>query len=184
MCVCVCVRANKARAQLQSEFLPILGKGKRHKVISVNSSSSQEGQGRGKQEEWCIHKTMKAKRTVLSTLAQLRSGTGAQRLPVPPLRSLEIRGIPSAHADRAHRAFVKTVIPRIKYWNDDLDIRFEIAEASKRPSPSAAKAAPSSSESSSESPAAAAASLSAAPTSLVRPSILLHYGEWTFFRLN
>lgn len=95
-----------------------------------------------------------SKRTVVGTLAQLRSGPGAQRLPVPPLRSIEVQGISSAHADRAHRAFVKTVMPRIKYWNDELDVRFSFAAPASQKSPGEADSVP----------------------ARVRPSILLHYG--------
>lgn len=58
---------------------------------------------------------------VKSIIAQLTSGHGAQRL-TPALRAIEILDIPTRGVLKGQRAFVKTILPKIKYHNSHLDI--------------------------------------------------------------
>lgn len=58
---------------------------------------------------------------VKSIIAQLTSGHGAQRL-TPALKAIEIRDVPTRGALAGQRAFVKTILPKLKYHNSRLEI--------------------------------------------------------------
>lgn len=67
------------------------------------------------------------KRSLPTTLSRLRVGQGAQKLPTPPLQVVEIRGVPVKNAAKAQRAFLKSILPRIKFWNDQVEFQMKLA---------------------------------------------------------
>jgi hypothetical protein len=56
-----------------------------------------------------------------AALTRLTTGHGSQRLPTA-LRSVEVINVPSRGGRKGQRAFLKTVLPRVKYHNSDLEI--------------------------------------------------------------
>ncbi|UZJ54651.1 hypothetical protein CBS101457_003971 [Exobasidium rhododendri] len=56
-----------------------------------------------------------------AAITRLTSGHGSQRLPAA-LRSIEILNVPSKGGRKGQKAFLKTVIPRIKFHNNALEI--------------------------------------------------------------
>lgn len=64
---------------------------------------------------------MKKVNSLAKVLADLTTQHGAQRLS-PALRRIEIEKIPTTGAHASHRLFVKKVLPRIKFNNQDLEI--------------------------------------------------------------
>lgn len=103
---------------------------------------------------------------VQAAIARMSSGHGAQRLP-PSLRAIEVRNIPSKGEEAAHRWFLKSVLPRIKYINNHVDVVMHWAE----PRQSVKKAEGDVAEASS---APRTTSAPAAP-----PLVRVHFGGWS-----
>ncbi|PWN33329.1 uncharacterized protein FA14DRAFT_161239, partial [Meira miltonrushii] len=80
---------------------------------------------------------MRKVNSLSKVLADLTTQHGAQPLS-PALRRIEIEKIPSSGAHASHRAFVKKVLPRIKFNNQalEIDVRWieGVAEKNKKSS--------------------------------------------------
>ena len=60
-------------------------------------------------------------KTIEAVMAGLTSGHGALRLP-KILHAIEVVNAPVRGMEQPHRAFIKQILPRIKYFNSDLHI--------------------------------------------------------------
>jgi hypothetical protein len=110
---------------------------------------------------------MKSKsKSVQTIISGLSSGYGAQRLP-SALRAIEIHDVPSRGALQGQRAFLKDVLPKIKYHNDFLSIVTEMKKMPERKKRSGKEA--STGETSSE---------ASSSTERAAPFIRLHFSRF------
>lgn len=56
-----------------------------------------------------------------ATITRLTSGHGSQRLPAA-LRTIEIQNVPTRGCKKGQRAFLQTILPRIKFHNSQLEV--------------------------------------------------------------
>lgn len=105
-------------------------------------------------------------KSVEVVLSQLSSGYGAQRLP-SALRAIEIQDVPSRGLWKGQRAFLKDILPKIKYHNTHLEITTEWKRGPERKKRSSKETSQAENSSEAASPSAERAS----------PLIRLRFGE-------
>lgn len=117
---------------------------------------------------------MKSKSKSVQTLvSQLSKGYGAQRLP-GALRAIEIQDVPSRGALKGQREFMKVVLPKIRYHNNDqLSITTEWRKMPERRSRTKKEA--STSDVSSE---------AVSPAERANPVIRLHFSKYNRFLIR